>query len=93
MYLCSLKKRKTFRLKNQALAKMNVRDIREYLVIFIGEFAHHHHLNVRQTYQYLRQYKALDFLEQQYEVAHTMGFEYMVNAMTEYCKRNGGYLS
>jgi len=36
---------------------------------------------------------ALDFLEKQYDVAHTMGFPYMVDAMTEYCKRNGGYLS
>ena len=93
MYLCSLKKEKAFVLKTKALAKMNVRDRIEYLVIFIGEFAHYHHLNLCQTYQYLRQYKALDFLEQQYEVAHTMGFEYMVNAMTDYCKRNGGYLS
>lgn len=72
---------------------MNYRDKIEYLVIFIGEFAQHHHINVSQTYSYLHQYKALDFLEQQYEVAHTMGFGYMVDAMTDYCKRNGGYLS
>ncbi|MBO7492206.1 MAG: DUF3791 domain-containing protein [Bacteroidales bacterium] len=72
---------------------MNFRDRIEYLVIFIGEFAQHHHLNIRQTYCYLRQYKALDFLENQYEIAHTMSFPYMVNAMTDYCKRNGGYLS
>ena len=72
---------------------MDVRDKIEYLVIFIGEFARHHNINVRDTYLYLRKYKALDFLEQQYEVAHTMGFRYMVDAMTDYCKRNGGYLS
>lgn len=72
---------------------MNNRDRIEYMVIFIGEFAQHHHLNIRQTYQYLRQYKALDFLEKQYDVAHTMGFPYMVDAMTDYCKRNGGNLA
>lgn len=71
---------------------MNVRDRIEYLVIFIGEFAQRHHLSIRQTYQYLHQYQALDFLEQQYDVAHTMGFPYMVNAMTDYCRRNGGQL-
>lgn len=72
---------------------MNIRDRIEYLVIFIGEFAQQHQMNIRQTYQYLRQYKALDFLEQQYDIAHTMSFPYMVNAMTDYCKKNGGYLS
>lgn len=72
---------------------MDCRDRIEYLVVFIGEFAQHHHMNIRQKYLYLRQYMALDFLEKQYDVAHTMGFPYMVDAMTEYCKRNGGYLS
>ena len=71
---------------------MKVRDKIEYLVVFIGEFAKRYGLGVRQSYQYLRQYKALDFLEQQYDVAHTMGFEYMVNAMSDYCQRNGGNL-
>ena len=71
---------------------MNTKDKIEYLVIFIGEFARQYKISVGQSYQYLRQYKALDFLEQQYDVAHTMGFAYMVNTMSEYCKRNGGNL-
>lgn len=65
----------------------------EYLVIFIGEFARHFNLGIQQTYHYLQTYKALDFLERQYDVAHTMGFEYMVDAMADYCKRHGGKLA
>lgn len=72
---------------------MKKRDIIEYLVIFINEFARHFHIGTKESYQYLRDYKALDFLESQYEVAHTMGFSYMIDAMAAYCRKNGGTLS
>ena len=71
---------------------MNKRDIIEYLVVFVDSFAKMHRMDNRQSFLYLQHYGALDFLEQQYNVAHTMGFNYMVNAMTDYCKRNGGDL-
>ena len=64
----------------------------EYLVIFIGEFARHFNIGTHQAYQYLQTFKALDFLENQYDVAHTMGFNYMVDAMAEYCRKHGGNL-
>ena len=71
---------------------MKQRDKIEYLVIFINEFAKRFGLGTRQTFKYLQQYKALSFLECQYDVAHTMSFAYMVDAMADYCRKNGGTL-
>ena len=50
----------------------------EYIVIFISEFARRFGLSAVQAYRYLNRYKAIDFLDEQYNVAHTQshGAEY-----------------
>ena len=45
-----------------------------------------------QAYRYLNRYKAIDFLDEQYNVAHTQSFEDMVQYMAGYCQRHGGAL-
>lgn len=42
----------------------------EYIVIFISEFARRFGLSAAQAYRYLNRYKAIDFLDEQYNVAH-----------------------
>jgi len=64
----------------------------EYIVIFISEFARHFGLSAVQAYRYLNRYKAIDFLDEQYNVAHTQSFEDMVQNMAGYCRRHGGAL-
>jgi len=65
----------------------------EYIVIFISEFARHFGLSAVQAYRYLNRYKAIDFLDEQYNVAHTQSFEDMVQNMATYCQRHGGALA
>ena len=65
----------------------------EYIVIFISEFAHRFGLSTVQAYRYLNRYKAIDFLDEQYNVAHTQSFEDMVQNMAGYCQRHGGALA
>lgn len=48
-----------------------LKDMAEYIVIAIHEFAKRHQLEEKQAYRYLNHYKAIDFLENQYDVAHT----------------------
>lgn len=62
----------------------------EYLVIFVSEFARKHSLTLRQAYNYLSRYKAVDFLDNQYDVAHTLRLEDVLDDMTTYCQRFGG---
>lgn len=70
-----------------------IRDKAEYLVIFINEFAKQYGLSALQAYRYLSRYKAIDFLDNQYNIAHTQSFEDMVQNMAGYCKRHGGMLA
>lgn len=51
---------------------MDNRNKIEYIVIFISEFAQRYKLSLQESYRYLKKYKALLFLEDQYEIAHTM---------------------
>lgn len=64
----------------------------EYIVMFISEFARHFNLSAKQAYGYLNRYKAIDFLDEQYNIAHTQSFEDMVQNMAGYCQRHGGTL-
>jgi len=65
----------------------------EYIVIFISEFARRFGLSTVQAYRYLNRYKAINFLDEQYNIAHTQSFEDMVQNMAAYCQRHGGALA
>lgn len=69
-----------------------IQDKAEYIVIFISEFARRYGLSAVQAYRYLNRYKAIDFQDEQYNVAHTQSFEDMVQYMASYCQRHGGTL-
>ena len=62
----------------------------EYIVIFISEFARRYGLSAAQAYR--NRYKAINFLDEHYNVAHTQSFEDMVHNMAGYCQRHGGAL-
>lgn len=65
----------------------------EYLIIFINEFAQKYNLSSAQAYRYLSRFKALSFLVDHYNIAHTQGFESMVSDMAAYCRRHGGAIA
>jgi len=65
----------------------------EYLVIFINEFAQRYKLSSVQAYRYLSRFKAVNFLIEQYNIAHTQSFDSMVSDMAAYCRRHGGAIA
>ena len=67
-------------------------NIVEYLVCVIGAFAKQFSLTNAKAYQYLRQYKGLDFLTKHYGVEHTQSIEDAVEDITIVCNRHGGAL-
>ena len=71
----------------------DIQDKAEYIVIFTSEFARRFGLSAVQAYRYLNRYKAIDFLDEQYDIAHTQSFEDMVQNMAGYCRRHGGALA
>ena len=65
-------------------------DIVEYLVCVIGAFARQFSLTNAKAYQYLREFKGLDFLTRHYAAEHTQSIEDAVEDCSVICHRHGG---
>jgi len=65
----------------------------DYLIAVITEFAEAHGIDTQKAYAYLQDYKGIDFVDEYYDVEHTMSFENVVEDLTEYCKRMGGKMA
>lgn len=68
------------------------RDILEYIVALVAEFAKAHGLSDTQAFRYLSVHGAVDFVEQNYGVMHTLDFPAAVESVAKYCRRTGGKL-
>lgn len=68
----------------------NIKDKVEYMIALISEFAKAHSLTSSQAYRYLERYKAIDFIDKHYDIAHTQRFEDVISDVTAYCRRFGG---
>lgn len=65
----------------------------DYIVVCVSEFANRHRLSLRDAYFYLRQHTGIQFLQEFYDVEHTLSFEDVVDDLTKVCARNGGALA
>ena len=63
-----------------------------YVVALISEFAAYFGIQPRQAYTYLKRFKGLEHLEQNYGILHTQSFPDVVETMAEVCAHNGGGL-
>ncbi len=70
----------------------NIRDIIEYIIALVNEFAKRFGLTDIQAYRYIRMHKGVTFLEQNYGIIHTLDFNEAVDSVALYCRRNGGKL-
>lgn len=68
------------------------KEVIEYVVIAISEFAKRNLMTVRDASNYLLRFKGIDFLEQCYAAEHTLSVNDWVDDVTAVCKRNGGYI-
>ena len=64
-----------------------------YIVAVISDFAERFGLSNPQAYRYLARYKGIDFLQEFYDVEHTLSFEDVVADVALYCRNNGGTLA
>ena len=70
----------------------NIRDLFEYIIALVNEFAKRFGLSDKQAYQYIRAHKGVAFIEQNYGIIHTLDFEEAVESVATYCRRAGGDL-
>ena len=70
----------------------NIRDIFEYIIALVSEFAKHFGLSDKQAYRYIRVHKGVAFIEQNYGIIHTLDFNEAVESVAIFCRRSGGEL-
>jgi len=80
------KENRTFDLSSKVLSLDNKNKKSFYFVLYSLI------LTNANTYQYLRQYKGLDFLTKHYGVEHTQSIEDAVEDIAIICNRHGGAL-
>ncbi len=62
----------------------------DYMVICISEFAKKKGISKKDAYNYLKEYKGLEFLDECYEAEHTVSLNDAIDDLTRVCKGNGG---
>ena len=72
--------------------KYNIRDIIEYIIDLVNEFAKRFGLTEKQAYRYIRMHQGIAFVEQNYGIIHTLDFNEVVDSVALYCRRKGGRL-
>lgn len=72
--------------------KYQIRDILEYTVAIISEFALKFNLSEKQAYRYINFHKGIHFIEENYGIIHTLDFNEAVEYVAIYCRKNGGEL-
>lgn len=63
-----------------------------YAVACVSEFARKHGLNVKEAFHFLFQYKAIEFLKENYDIEHTLPLDDALDDMLTICEQNGGIL-
>lgn len=66
------------------------RNLLEYIVVCISEFASRYKMHMRDAYVYLKRYKGIEFLTEFYDVEHTLSFEDVIDDLAAICRKNGG---
>ena len=62
-----------------------------YTVMIVRDFGDAHHLTPRQAHNYLRRHKAMDYLDEFYDVEHTLSPADTLESLDIISKRNGGH--
>ncbi|GHT44103.1 hypothetical protein AGMMS49965_19170 [Bacteroidia bacterium] len=66
------------------------KDVIDYIAFIINSFSERYKLPVTQSFNYLYQYGAIEFLNKHYEVEHCENPRITLREMQDYCQRNGG---
>ena len=69
------------------------KNMTDYFVICVNEFAKRYNIGAKDALLYLYKYEGMKFLEEFYDVQHTLSFDETVDSLTLICRRHGGELS
>lgn len=72
--------------------KYSPRDIAEYIIALVDEFALRFGLSDTQAYNYIRNHRGISFIEENYGIIHTLDFNEAVDSVALFCRKSGGAL-
>ena len=72
--------------------KYTIRDILEYTIAIVSEFASKFNLTEKQAYRYINFHKGINFIEENYGIIHTLDFNEAVESVAIFCRKSGGEL-
>lgn len=64
-----------------------------YSVVCVSEFAKKNKLSSQDAFRFLYDYKGLDFLDENYEIEHTLSLNDAIADLEQVCRNNGGVLA
>lgn len=64
----------------------------DFLVALVAEFAARFGISQDKAYNYIREYKGLEFYFAHYNINHTLSFDDNVDALIRVCANHGGTL-
>ncbi len=69
------------------------RNVLNYIVVCISEFANRYGMHMRDAYLFLSSYQGIAFLKEFYDVEHTLSFDDVLDDLVLICEKNGGVIS
>ena len=72
--------------------KYSSRDIMEYIIALVNEFAKKFNLSDKQAFNYIRNHQGVTFIEDNYGIIHTLDFQEAVESVALFCRKTGGLL-
>ena len=72
--------------------KYNTRDIMEYIIALVNEFAKKFNLSDKQAFNYIRNHQGVTFIKDNYGIIHTLDFQEAVESVAIFCRKTGGLL-
>ena len=65
----------------------------DYTVMIVRDYGDTHNLTPRQAHNYLRRHKAMDYLDEFYDVEHTLSPADTLESLDIISKQNGGNMA
>lgn len=62
----------------------------DYIVACVNEFARSKTLLLKEAFLYLQTFKGIQFLDEHYEIEHTLSFDDVIEDLSIICRNNGG---
>jgi hypothetical protein len=69
------------------------KNIIDYMVMCISEFADRNNVSGKQAFNFLSNFGGIGFLTENYEIEHTLALEDVIDDLSIICKKNGGVIT